>query len=158
MAKADQGSILGVLRIGDYGKDSGGRSVISAWGNSRMTVVPTPGVLSSCIMPWWLSIICLQIARPSPVPRSLGAIERLKDPRQDLGRHAHACIKAQSHLLVCGPTGGNSEGTTAWHGMPGIDEHIEEHLFELLSSAADAGELGRYVQPDCNALVLETCL
>ena len=32
MAKADQGSILGVLRIGDYGKDSGGRSVIVSLG------------------------------------------------------------------------------------------------------------------------------
>ena len=45
-----------------------------------------------------------------------------------------------------------------WHGMPGIDEHIEEHLFELLGAAADEGELRRHLQPDRDALALETRL
>ena len=148
------------MKSGDYGKDSGGTSVLSACGNSRMTVVPTPGVLSSCIDSLvTVDDLLTDRQAQSCAVLALGGIERLKDARQDLSGHAHARItKAQPHLAVCRPTGRNGEGATAWHGMPGIDQHIEEHLFELLSSAADERECRRHLLHDRNALVLETGL
>ena len=87
-------------------------------------------------------------AQPGPA-LPLGAIERLKGACQDLSGHAEARIaKAQPHLLVRGRTGRYGEGATAGHGMPGIDEHIEEHLFELLGAPVDERQCGRHLRDD----------
>src|SRR5215471_3962564 len=160
MISVYQANGKGYKKLGFSGRGSGEKSGVLGLGefhDNRGAYTGRAGEMHSALMTVDNLLTDRQTQAGTALP--LGAVERLKGTRQDFRGHAHACItKVQTHPLIRRHSGSNGEGTALWYGMPGIDEHIEEHLFELLGAAADERELRRHLQPDFDVLAFETRL
>ncbi len=116
-----------------------------ARGRVKKKATPPPGTLCAQMWPPWASTMALQMASPSPAPRSVsgaGAIEPLEDPRLLARGQAGSAIGHLHGDRLVGGRGDDGDGAVGRRVLDGVVEQVDQHLLDEHVVHGDQGQVG----------------